>query len=587
MSPKNPYITGNPVGDTHAFVGRADIVREVLSVLKHNENNAIVLFGQRRIGKTSVLHELETKLPKEGPYYPIFFDLLDKSNWPLERLLQDLAKKISDVLQQEQPNLGADPKTTFREVWLPELLKGLPSEKILVLLLDEFDVLDDLDNEGKQPASAVFFPYIRDLLNTDHQHLNLVFVIGRKIDDMTKIAKSLFKTAPHKRVSLLAYEDSIELIRLSETNKTLKWTKEAIEKIWELTHGHPYLTQHFCSRVWENLYNKNPNELPTATLKEVETVEKTDILEASRNALEWLWDGLPPAERVVASILAGAGAKTISEKQLEQLLQDNGVRMMLEELQQAPRILQEWDLIEEAEGQYRFRVELLRRWIAESKPIKKVQQELDRVEPVADALYHAGNELYKNGRLKDALEPLRKAISLNPHHVGANVLLANILLALKKANDALEILEKLKTYNPNAARTGLIKTFLTLAHSSKNEDEQLKYYKRVLELDTGHPEAKTKVQKIWGRRGDKAYKKGQLNEALKIYQAANLNEKAKKVQQELNRSAQELKQAKRFERRQRITVIRDMIRTHWKSTLETVGVIALFVGTYFFFESFT
>ncbi len=53
--PINPYIAGNPVGGNPAFIGRADVLREVLRVLRRPAENAIVLYGQRRIGKTSVL----------------------------------------------------------------------------------------------------------------------------------------------------------------------------------------------------------------------------------------------------------------------------------------------------------------------------------------------------------------------------------------------------------------------------------------------------------------------------------------------------------------------------------------------------
>ncbi|RKZ92611.1 MAG: hypothetical protein DRR19_03735 [Candidatus Parabeggiatoa sp. nov. 1] len=100
MFSTNPYVAGNPVGDSPAFIGRADVLRDVLRVLRHPEENAIVLYGQRRIGKTSVLQELEAKLPKEGGYHPIFFDLQDKAQWPLARVLQEFAQKISDKLKK-------------------------------------------------------------------------------------------------------------------------------------------------------------------------------------------------------------------------------------------------------------------------------------------------------------------------------------------------------------------------------------------------------------------------------------------------------------------------------------------------------
>ena len=62
----NPYIAGNPVGRGEAFVGRVDVLREVLVALENRHENALVLYGQRRIGKTSLLQELTLRLPEIG-----------------------------------------------------------------------------------------------------------------------------------------------------------------------------------------------------------------------------------------------------------------------------------------------------------------------------------------------------------------------------------------------------------------------------------------------------------------------------------------------------------------------------------------
>ena len=267
--PEKPYIAGGSVSDNQAFVGRADVLREVLNVLRDPHQNAIVLFGQRRIGKTSVLRELEAKLPTDG-YCPIFFDLQDKAQWPLERVLRTLAKEISYVLQPKDwqaPDLGADPETTFREVWLPKMLDTLPTETSLVLLFDEFDVLADPKDEQ---ASTTFFPYLRHLLTIDLQRLNFVFVIGRKIDELNMLALSALKGIDTYRVSLLNKEDTIQLIRLSEVNQTLNWTSEAIDKIWQQTNGHPYLTQSLCAFVWDNIYDQAHDQLPIATMEDIE-----------------------------------------------------------------------------------------------------------------------------------------------------------------------------------------------------------------------------------------------------------------------------------------------------------------------------
>jgi AAA+ ATPase superfamily predicted ATPase len=151
MTSINPYITGAPVGNSPAFVGRDDILNNVLNVVR-DQNNAIVLYGQRRIGKTSMLQVLETKLSEEKACLPVFFDFQDKAQQPVEQLLGELAYKISDGLNQATPNLGADPSSAFFQ-WLSEILNNLPTDK-LVLLFDEFDVLADPESEQ---AGKVFF----------------------------------------------------------------------------------------------------------------------------------------------------------------------------------------------------------------------------------------------------------------------------------------------------------------------------------------------------------------------------------------------------------------------------------------------
>ncbi len=62
----NPYIAGNPGGGQKAYVGPRNVLKDVLRVLKNPNDNALVLYGQRRIGKTSIVQELTHRLPQEG-----------------------------------------------------------------------------------------------------------------------------------------------------------------------------------------------------------------------------------------------------------------------------------------------------------------------------------------------------------------------------------------------------------------------------------------------------------------------------------------------------------------------------------------
>lgn len=518
----NPYIAGNPVGDSDAFVGRADVLREVLRMLRHPQGNALLLFGQRRIGKTSILQHLEARVPQEGPYYTVYFDLQDKAEWPVSRLVTELAQTIASRLDNASPvELEADPLDAFRRVWLPATLATLPEGSALVLLFDEFDVLTDPQGES---VAQTFFHYLRKLMDEDRARLKFTFVIGRNVSDLSNIALSLFKGTPHQRVSLLNYEDTVALAKLSEINETLHWSNEAIERVCQLTNGHPFLTQMLCSQVWEQQYEDDPVESPTVMFADVDNAVTT-TLDRSGSSLEWLWDGLGPAERVVASALAESGSAPITQEQLGAILQESGVRV-IQEFENAAHQLQEWDILEPSDGGYRFRVELLRQWLVEHKPLRLVQEELDRVEPAADHLFRAASGLYRAGKLQEALTPLRQAVVLNPNHIQATLLLAELLLAQNQVDESIENLERLHKLRPSLAQSRLVQALLMRSRETEDEETKLTFYSKILELIPGHPEASSEYQRIWEKRGDDAMENFEFEAAAEAYAKAELDEKA-------------------------------------------------------------
>jgi tetratricopeptide (TPR) repeat protein len=532
----NPYITDNPVGDGAGFIGRTDILPETIQILSHAKKNTIVLYGQRCIGKTSVLQYLTAQLPTQGDYYPIYFDLQDKATWDLEQFVNELAKKMADALNQAAPDLGEQPEATFQDTWLPSILQEMPENAALILLFDEFDEFKALEEPKAEQAGAAFFPYVRQLLDSNLQRLNFIFAGGRNIDDLDHFAISLFRGIPPiKRLSLLNKADTIQLVRLSEANNTLKWPDEAVECVWRYTQGHPFFTQQICYQVWAQTHqSKNFSEtLPTTTPADVENVV-FDVLDASRYRMAWLWEGLPPAERVIASALAEAGPGILTDSALEEKLHESGIHVVIQELKDAPCTLEDWDLLDCSEAGYQFYVELIRRWIKENKPLRRVQAELDRIDPVAEKLFQGATALHKEAQFELSIKQLRETIGLNPNHLGAHQLLADILLAQGQALEAKELLEKLYNYQALTARSRLIQTLLALAQQTNNEAQQLEWYVKVLALEPNQPEATVKSREIWQQRGETALAKKDLKTALAIYKKLGVNKKVAEIEQKVH-----------------------------------------------------
>jgi branched-chain amino acid transport system substrate-binding protein len=523
----NPYITGNPVGQGDAFIGRTDILKTVLNTLQNPNENGMILYGQRRIGKTSVLQRLAHTLSERTQFIPIYFDLQDKAALSLDNLLKFLAEHIlqhSGILPFDK--WTHDIQSDFQNMFIPYVLRQLPKKTSLVLLFDEFDILDSPTHDQ---AVSVFFPYFRNLMQLDIR-LRFIFVIGRRPEDLSTVYLSLFKGVKSLHVSLLNYKETASLIRLSEQNNSLNWSDASIEKVVKLTGGHPYLTQQLCQVIWDE---KNEKRRVLGLLVEPQDIDPLipKALSCATNSLEWLWDGIGPAERVVISALASSGPGPISQEELENKLQESGVRILIGELRDAPSVLEEWNLIRSSHDGIRMRVEILRLWIVDKKPLSRVREEMDRILPVAENLFQAAYRLYQSGELNETRQLLQRALGHNPNHMKANQLLAEILLAEGDLIEARKLLETLYTYNPSLARPRLIQTLLSQVKRETEESAQLALFEKIIELDPRQPEAVSNCSRLWEKKGDRAFEKNDYENALIEYEKTGITEKIDQVKQ--------------------------------------------------------
>lgn len=307
----------------------------------------------------------------------------------------------------------------------------------------------------------------------------------------------------------------------------LSWSDEGMERVWQLTSGHPYLTQQLCSHVWEHAWDEEPNGFSIVQASLVEAVID-EALRASRNSIEWLWDGLPPASRIVSAALATAGTGLSDQEKLELILEESGVRVIIRELQDAPKLLCEWDILESDKGAFRFRVELLRRWIEENKPLARVQDELDHIEPVADSLYKAGLGLYRVGDLENAEQSLSQALGLNPNHVRATQLLADLLAGKEKWEKALTLLQRLNETHPVAARSRMLDILLKLSetHAGNDEEKARDYIEQALKLSPDHEVSQNAMRSWWGRKAELALKIMNSSRRLKLINTLGMTKKS-------------------------------------------------------------
>jgi tetratricopeptide (TPR) repeat protein len=530
----NPYISANPVGKGHAYIGRRDLLENIVNTLDNPNEYGTFLYGQRRIGKSSVLQRLAQQLSDHSRFVPVYVDLQDKAALTLDQLLKQLAENISYYTGSESfDQWTTDIQYDFQHVFIPYVLEQLHQQNCLVLLFDEFDILDTPTHDQ---AVSAFFPFVKKLMALDSNHLKFVFVIGRRPEELSNVYHSNFIDLKSNHVSLLNPQEAESLIRLSEQNESMIWSSQTIEKVIELTSGHPYLTQQLCQVIWDKKHEKKRLSTVYVEYQDIEN-SLSKALACSTNSLEWLWDGLGPAERVIISALAECGPELISQENLKNKLQENGVRIVSDELHDAPRVLEEWNYILSENGGFRMRVEMLRQWIVEKKPLFRVKDELDRIVPVAENLFQAAYRLYQSGELNETRHLLKRSLGHNPNHMKANQLLADILIDEGNFLEARKLLEMLYEYNPSLARPRLIQTLLSQAKQLSDESEQLSLYETVLNLDEHQPEALSECSRLWEKKGDHAFKQNNYDFALTAYEKAGNSDKIENVKQTIHLNA--------------------------------------------------
>ncbi len=352
-----PYIAGEPTGKA-AFIGRKGILQEICDILEKTarKNNIIELCALPSSGKTSLLKYLQqTKLPN-NKFYTVYVDFGRKTArhfWTQEEAEQEITRAMRTELGIESEDVFSQLDTALQE-----------SGKKFVFLIDDFDKL------AHSEKAKGFFKWFQILLN-DTKGLNCVVSRACNINASAKTAFSyLSNTRRRIYMSVFNEKETKEVIRQSEISETLFWSDEAVNKVFQLTGGHPYFTQALCEDIWFKFAHKDESEKkPKVSIHHVESIIP-GFLRRQGSSFDALWSDLldmnkpSPEKKTVFSLV-------ISEKLSKEHLNSLSVKYQTEagknqsEPRDVVRILNDCKLIDSVGEEYRFQVEILRLWIDE------------------------------------------------------------------------------------------------------------------------------------------------------------------------------------------------------------------------------
>jgi hypothetical protein len=517
--PDNPYIVGPPLTDEHGFYGRQNLVEEVVRALAATRQNTVVLHGQRRIGKSSLLHRLRRDQTLRDNHLPIFVDMQGYGGYLPARVIADLAGTINRELGLQlaiptETDLRVD-YNLFHRVFLPEVYPHL-GQKQLLWLIDEFDVVVPTTVSGAEVADTLL-GFFRTLIAEEPSKLAFIFVIGKRLSLLGEGYQRLFKAAHAQPVGRLDRSETIDLLCELGTEGGIAYSDEALVEIWALTNGHPYLVQLLGSEIFNHLHKHNRQQ---ATSEDV-TACVHKAMEHGQGALDWFWSGFGPEQQWVLSAVADLTdhGQSVSDAEIDKALQQHLLFLSASTLEEASKDLWQGDFLIQTDRRYRFAVEFIRRWIVKNHPIEEIQREIEDISQEALNYYQAGRRAFGRGSLQEAIRDYGQALEHNPHFVRVHLDLAVALRAQGDLPAAISEYELTYQNMPKDAREGLVDVRLAYARQLKqkaNDKGVLEQAERILEINPEHEEARHMVSEIYRERIQVRLSQNNFDEALDL-----------------------------------------------------------------------
>jgi len=380
----NPYVVGTPLKAGSAlFFGREDVMEFLLDHLSAAHRNNLVLIGQRRTGKSSLLKQLPLRLG-EG-FLPVYLDgqalALDPG---LPAFLHAVATEISLALEERgekisPPDLAAfaeNPTAFFEKGFLSPIRRRLGGRHLL-LLLDEFEELESAARRGTLDASV--FPFLRHLIQHT-ENLSVIFCGTHRLEELASDYWSvLFNISLYRHIGFLSREEAVRLIQEPVAEYGMGCDDLALEKIWRVTAGHPY----FLQLIGHNLVNRHNRERRSYVTVNDVNASVEEILTAGEAHFIYLWMESTRVQKLALfamSRLGGTGFLT--PDQAADQLGEMGISVEADALDRAFRDLAGRDIFAAQQRSdspfgkaYTWKLGLLGMWVEKSRPLDRILAE--------------------------------------------------------------------------------------------------------------------------------------------------------------------------------------------------------------------
>lgn len=241
-----PPYTLNPIKREDRLYGRATTLAKLQ--LAAMAGTSTFVWGQKRIGKTSLLQVLANKLTARSDTACILLRMGELASLHEGQLAHRIATRIAGRIDQKiaVPHEGEFGAGVSLLVPFVERIAAEYPNKKLVVIIDEFDDLDPSFYTGERGRQ-----FMKGLRSASEAGLTFFFIGSERMDaiyrrhqaDLNKWTNVRLDRIDNRRDCQSLIEDPVEGV--------IEFDGQAIDFITDYTNGNPFYIHNFCYQIFE------------------------------------------------------------------------------------------------------------------------------------------------------------------------------------------------------------------------------------------------------------------------------------------------------------------------------------------------
>lgn len=278
------------------LVGRKDLLENISSKLSLRKGESSIIYGQKRVGKTSLARTIQNRFDEKENHATIFIETgsLDKTS--PESFIKSLGKKIIRRLKQAFP-MGNNENYELCSSLHPlvtciEDIVNSNKKARIIIILDEFDEIPSQLYPYTEEGDS-FFHNLRSLSGESGEgRVSLILVGG---ENMSVIMQSTDKLNKFDAWNVgyfnkSEYWEDFKALLTAPVQGVIEFSDEAILRLYEVTEGNPFYTKFVAKILYKKMCEKR---CAFISIDEMEDAIRDTILHMEAINLNHFWsDGI-------------------------------------------------------------------------------------------------------------------------------------------------------------------------------------------------------------------------------------------------------------------------------------------------------